>query len=326
MPRARIIGTGHDLPKKILTNFDLEKLMDTTDAWIRQRTGIHQRHIVADDEAASDLAARAAMAALDDAGLKPTDIDYILCATTTPDQVFPSTAALVQEKIGARSVGASDINAACSGFVYALEMGDALIRAGVYKNILVIGAETFSRLLNWDKRDTAILFGDGAGAVVLQAHDGEEGILTTHTQSDGSGAELLHVPAGGMRVPITPENVLEVNQNIVMNGQGLYKRAVFAFGEAIEAAITNADVKPEDIALFIPHQANQRIIDSAAQRIGMPPEKVYMNLDKVANTSAASIPIALDQAVKAGRVQAGDLILFAAFGAGLTWGSAIVRW
>lgn len=326
MIRSRIIGTGHYLPQRVLTNFDLEKLMDTTDEWVRQRTGIFQRHVAADDEFVSDLATHAGRLALERAGIEPSEIDYIICATLTPDFLMPSAACLIQENLHARNAGACDLNAACSGFVYGLQVADAFVRSGVHRTILVIGAEEMTARLDWTKRDTAVLFGDGAGAAVVRGEEGEKGILTTFTASDGSGANILSIPVGGARHALTPENINELDRSIRMNGRELYKRAVFAFGDAVDKALQGAKVAPSDIDLFVPHQANRRIIEAAAQRIGLPEEKIYLNLDKVANTSAASIPIALDQAQTEGRLKEGDLVLLAAFGAGLTWASAMIRW
>ena len=326
MIKARIIGTGHYLPERVLTNNDLEHLMDTTDEWIRQRTGILQRHIAADNEAASDLATHACQQAMTSAGITAGEIDFIFCATLTPDYFMPSSGCLVQHKIGAKRAGACDINAACSGFIYALQHADALIRAGVHKTILVAGSEIMTSRLDWTKRDTAVLFGDGAGAVVLRADTGGAGVLTTYTAADGGGHDILMVPAGGSAQAITPENINELNRGIHMNGRELYKRAVYAFGDAVEKALKRANVSVNEIDLFVPHQANRRIIAAACERIGLPEEKIFLNLDQVANTSAASIPIALDQARAQGRIREGSLVLLAAFGAGLTWGSAVIRW
>lgn len=326
MIRARIRGTGHYLPKNVVTNFDLEKVMDTSDEWIRQRTGIVQRHMVSEGEATSDLAANAAEIALRRAEVSPEDVDYIICATVTPDYFMPGSASLVQKKLGAKRAGACDVNAACSGFIYSLQIADALIRSGVHKTILVIGAEALSVRLDYTHRDSAVLFGDGAGAVVIQAEEGDRGVLATYVAADGDAYEVLYMPSGGSRQVITPENVGEIDRGVIMNGRELYKRAVFAFQEAIETVLARSGIRPEEIDLFVPHQANRRIILSAVERLGMPEEKVYMNLDRVANTSAASIPIALDQAADEGLLKSGDLVLLAAFGAGLTWASAIVRW
>lgn len=326
MLRSRIIGTGHHLPEKVLTNFDLEKIMDTTDEWIRQRTGIYQRHVVGADEAASDLGYEAGRKALEDAGISAEEVDYVLCATLTPDYFMPSAACLIQHKLGATRAAALDVNAACSGFVYALQIADAFIRSGTHKTVLVIAAEVLSLRLDWTKRDTAVLFGDGAGAVVIRGEEGDRGILSSFTAADGHAFNILHIPAGGTRQVLTPDNINEADRGITMNGRELYKRAVMAFGEAVEKALQQTGCTSEDIGIFLPHQANERIIESAARRIGLPSEKVYLNLDRVANTSAASIPIAMDQARKEGRIQDNDLVLLAAFGAGLTWASAMLRW
>jgi 3-oxoacyl-[acyl-carrier-protein] synthase III len=326
MLRSRIVGTGHYLPEKVLTNFDLERLMDTTDEWIRQRTGILQRHVTADGEATSDMGAAAAKQALDRAAIRPEAVDLIICATLTPDYFMPSSACLIQHKLGIPRAAAYDLNAACSGFVYGLETADAVIRAGVHKTVLVVGAETMTARLDWTKRDTAVLFGDGAGAAVLRGDNGERGILATYSTADGSAYEILHIPAGGSKQVITPDNIEDAQRHIHMNGRELYKRAVHAFGDAAEQALRRAGLGAEEIDFMIPHQANRRIIASAAQRIGLPEEKILLNLDKVANTSAASIPIALDCAVADGRIQENMLLLLAAFGAGLTWGSAVIRW
>ncbi len=333
MQNTRIIGTGHYLPERILTNQEMESFVDTTDDWIRQRTGIHQRHIAAKDEAVSDMSAVAARRAIENAGIAPEEIDYIICATLTPDMVMPSAACFLQKHLGIRRVAAVDINAACSGFIYALEMADALIHSGRYRTILVVGAEKMSNLLEWNKRDTAVLFGDGAGAVVVRAGETVDdqgavlpGILSVFSTADGAACDLLYVPYGGSRYPITPENAQEIEPGIIMNGRELYKRAVVAFGEAIAEALKQAEVDPEEITIFIPHQANVRIIASAAGRLGMREDLIYLNLDKVGNTSAASIPIALDQAVQDGSLKTGDMLLLAAFGAGLTWSSAVIRW
>lgn len=326
MLRSRIVGTGHYLPERVLTNFDLEQLMDTTDEWIRQRTGILQRHVAAEGEATSDMAAAAASKALAQGGVAPETVDLVICATFTPDFFMPSSACLVQAKVGATRAAAYDLNAACSGFVYGLEMADALIRAGVHKRIVVIGAETMTARLDWTKRDTAVLFGDGAGAVVMCGVEGDHGVIATYSAADGSAFDILHIPAGGSKQVITPDNIAAVDRHIYMNGRELYRRAVMAFGEAAEQALARAGIAASDVDLMIPHQANRRIIVSAAQRIGLPEDKILLNLDKVANTSAASIPIALDHAVQSGRLAEGMVVLLAAFGAGLTWGAAVIRW
>jgi 3-oxoacyl-[acyl-carrier-protein] synthase III len=326
MIHARITGTGHYLPDNLVTNDELAKFVDTSDEWIRQRSGIEQRYFADRSQATSDMGTEAGRKALADAGVSPEEVDYVICATLTPDFHMPSSACVIQNNLGVVNAGASDLNAACSGFVYALQHADALIRAGIHKTVLVVGSEKLSDHLVWEKRDTAVLFGDGAGAVVVQAGEGEHGIISTYTRSDGSAADILAVPAGGSRQPITLENVNEVEFGVTMNGQALYKRAIGAFGDAIEAALEKTGLKVEDIDLFIPHQANKRIIDSATKRVGLTEDKIYLNVMKVANTSSASIPIAIDQARKEGRINEGDTVLLAAFGAGLTWASAMIRW
>lgn len=326
MIHARIIGTGHYLPERLVTNDDLAKFVDTSDEWVRQRTGIEQRYFASPEQAVSDMGTEAGRRALEDAGITPDEVDYVICATLTADFLMPSSACVIQHNLGAMRAGASDLNAACSGFVYGLQHADALIRAGVHKTILVVGGEKLSDHLLWEKRDTAVLFGDGAGAAVLQAREGEHGVLSTYTRSDGSAAEILSVPSGGSRQPITPENVNTIERGVAMNGRELYKRAVGAFGDAIEVALHQTGLGVDDIDLFIPHQANKRIIDSAAKRVGLTEDKIYLNVMKVANTSAASIPIAIDQARAEGRIKEGDTILLAAFGGGLTWASAMIRW
>lgn len=326
MNRARIFGTGHHLPEKVLTNHDLEAFVDTTDEWIRQRTGISQRHLAAEGEATSDLAAQACRNALADAGLTPDDVDLLICCTTTPDHIFPATAPLVQEIIGAKNAAAFDVNAACSGFIYGLSCARAFVESGMYKTVLLVGAEVATNRLKWEKRDTSVLFGDGAGAVVLQPEEGDNGILTTYLGADGKDAPILMLPGGGSKHPPTKENIESELFEFQMKGPELFKRAVIAFGAAINKALEDTGLSGDEIDIFIPHQANTRIILSAADRISLPREKVFLNIDKVANTTAASIPIAIDQARKAGRIEEGTMLLLAAFGAGLTWGSAMIRW
>ncbi|MBX7257185.1 MAG: ketoacyl-ACP synthase III [Candidatus Hydrogenedentes bacterium] len=325
MIRARVVGTGHFLPEKVLTNFDLEKITDTSDEWIRQRTGIHQRHVVAPGEGASDLGIQAGRRALEDAGMSASDIDLVICCTTTADYIFPATACVVQNALGMATTPSFDINAACSGFMYGLATSDSFIRSGMYKNILLIGTEVASNRMNFQKRDTAVLFGDGAGAMVLSASKGDRGVLTTHLWSDGSGREILWFPAGGSKTPITRENIDTDVNTINMKGKELFKRAVVEFVAAVQVALEAANVSIDQIDLFIPHQANQRIISAVGERLGLPEEKVFSNIDKVANCTAGSIPLAFDQAVKQGLLKEGALVLLSSFGAGLTWASAVVR-
>lgn len=326
MIRARIVGTGRYLPEKVVTNVDLEQTMDTTDAWIRQRTGIKQRHVAASGEGAADLGAPAARRALEAAGVQPSDVDLIICGTTSPDYLLPNSACLIQSQIGAPRAAAFDVNAACSGFIYAIATADAYIRAGLYRTILVVGAEVLTNRLNWKKRDTAVLFGDGAGAVVLRAEEGDHGILAVYLGADGSSKELLWMEGGGSKCIITAENVEGPERDIQMKGPELFKKAVLAFGEATQKSLDAAGISVADLDLFVPHQANTRIIYTATERVGLSADKVYVNIDRVANTTAASIPIALDEAVRENRVHDGSMVMLAGFGAGLTWGSVLLRW
>lgn len=326
MLRAMITGTGSYAPEKILTNRDLEASVDTSDAWIMERTGIRERRIAAPHENTSDLAAEAAKRALDAAGMTAGDIDLIIVATATPDMSFPSTACLVQGKIGASRAAAYDLSAACSGFLYALSAANGHILSGLYRNILVIGAEVMSRFVNWQDRTTCILFGDGAGAVVLQATTEDRGILTSLLRSDPSLWDLLCIPAGGSRMPASPVTLEGQLHTIQMKGNETFKAAVKALDDIVIETLAAAGVEAKDIDLLIPHQANIRIIQATARRLRMSMDKVYLVLEKYGNTSAASIPMALDEAVKTGRVKAGDMILMEAFGGGLTWASALVRW
>jgi 3-oxoacyl-[acyl-carrier-protein] synthase-3 len=321
MTYSRIAGTGSYLPEKVLTNRDLEEMMDTSDDWIQERTGIKRRHIAADGEATSDLALAAANEALDMAGIAADDINLIIIATTTPDKVFPGVACIVQRRLGIRGCGAFDIQAACSGFVYGLDLADRYIRTGAAKNVLVIGAETLSRLTNWEDRTTAVLFGDGAGAVVLQEAD-EPGILSTHIHADGQYEDLLQVPQGissGYDVTRAEEAFIQ------MNGNAVFRRAVATLDSIARETLEKNNIDKHDLDWFVPHQANMRIISAAAKKLDMPMERVIVTVDEHANTSAASIPLALDVAVRDGRIKRGELLLFEAFGAGFTWGSTLLR-
>ena len=326
MLRSRIIGTGRYLPEKVLSNFDLEKMMDTSDEWIRQRTGIHRRHVAEPGIGPSDLGIKAGQKALDNAGVTAEEVDLVLCATITADYHFPSTACLIQKGLGIHQAGVMDLGAACSGFLYGLTVADAFIRTGMAKTVLLVASEVMSARLDYTHRNTAILFGDGAGAVVVRGEEGENGVLSTYLNADGDAYEMLYVPAGGTRQVITPENVNNVQATVEMDGPALYKRAIAAFTEATEETLKRANIHSDAIDIFVPHQANKRIIDTAAQRLGLSEDKIYLNLDRVANTSAASIPIALDEAVEEGRIPPGTMVLLAAFGAGLTWAGAMLRW
>lgn len=324
--RSRIAGVGAYLPKSVLSNRDLEEKIDTTDSWITERTGIRERRIAAPDEAASDLAVHAANGALESAKIKEKDLDLIIVATATPDMLFPSTACLVQGRLAANRAVAFDLSAACSGFVYALQVGDLYIRSGLYQRVLVIGTEVMSRIVDWSDRSTCILFGDGAGAVVLIRTTEEEGILSTHLHSDGRLWDLIQVPGGGSRVPPSPDVISQHQQFIKMKGSETFKVAVRAFEDTIREAMEANRVSISDIDLFVPHQANIRIIEATIQRLNFPRSKVMINLDRYGNTSAASIPIALEEAVRSSRLKKGDLVLLATFGSGLTWSSALLRW
>lgn len=327
LSRAGIIGVGSFVPPQVLTNDDLAKRIDTSDEWIRSRTGIRERRVAAAEVATSDLALAAGEAALLDAGLSSADLDLIIVATSTPDHPgsFPSTATVVQRRLGAKQAAAFDIGAVCAGFAYALHVAAQMVRAGAAKRVLVIGAETLSRIVNWDDRNTAVLFGDGAGAAVV-AEVAEGGYLGGILGADGTGGPLLQVAAGGSRKPLTP-SCLDSRQNtIYQNGREVYKFAVSMMGEAAAQAVETVGLKTADVDLFIPHQANIRIIEKAAERMGLPMDKVFVNLDKYGNTSAASIPLALDEAVKSGRVPKGAIVVLVGFGAGLTWGANVIRW
>ena len=321
-----IIGIGSFVPEKILTNKDLEKIVDTNDEWISERTGIKVRHIVADGENTSDIAAKAAERALKDAGLTADDIDLIVVATATPDMLFPATACLVQNKLKAGKAAAYDLAAGCSGFMYAIVTASQFIKTGLYKHVLVIGAESLSRILDWTDRNTCVLFGDGAGAVVLGEVPEGYGILGSNLGADGSGGDLLCLPAGGTSRPATEATVRERLHFVHMAGNEVFKFAVKVMGEAALNALEHAKIDTSEVDWLIPHQANIRIIQSAAKRLKMPMEKVIVNVDKYGNTSSASIPIALEEAIHDGRIKSGQVITMVGFGAGLTWASAVMRW
>lgn len=328
MPKnLKIAGLGSYLPDKILTNLDLEKMVDTSDEWIKVRTGIRERRIARENQASSDLAIESAKIALKKASLKPKDLDLIVVATITPDMFFPSTACIVQDKLGAKNAATLDISAACSGFIYGLVVCHSLICQGVYKKVLLIAAETLSKITDWKDRATCVLLGDGAGAAVLTpSNSKKEGLLASTLGAIGSAGKLLYLPGGGSRHPATHQTVDENLHYLKMHGNELFKLAVKSLVEAAKNVIKKAKVKPEDIDLFIPHQANVRIINASATRIGIPMNKIYINADRYGNTSAASIPIALDEAVREGRIKKNDLILLDAFGGGLTWGACLLRW
>jgi 3-oxoacyl-[acyl-carrier-protein] synthase-3 len=322
MTYSRIIGTGSFLPEKVMTNQDLEKFVDTSDQWIQDRTGIKQRHIAGKNETTGDLAEKAARRAMEAAGKGPDDIDLIVLATTTPDQIFPSTACLVQSRLNIHGCPAFDIQAVCTGFVYALAVADNFIRAGSATCALVIGAETFSRILNWKDRGTCVLFGDGAGAVVLEASD-EPGIVSTHLHADGDYAKLLHVPDG---VSKGYDRVQKEQAFVEMRGNEVFKMAVNTLGRIVEETLEKNGLEKSDIDWLIPHQANFRIIRGIARKLQMPMERVVVTVAEQGNTSAASVPLALDTAVRDGRIKRGETLLMEAFGGGFTWGSALVKY
>ncbi len=319
---ARIAGTGSYLPDKVLTNADLEKLVETTDEWIQERTGIRERRVAADNQTTGDLAEIAARRAMEAAGVDASEIDLIVVGTTTPDLIFPSTACLVQARLGANGCGAFDVNAACSGFIYALSMADKFVRSGQSKCALVIGAETLTRMIDWSDRGTCVLFGDGAGAVVLKPSE-ETGILSTHLHADGSYKELLFNPVG---VSAGFKDEHNHGVKVVMTGNELFKVAVRALARTAEEALAANDVDKSDLDWLVPHQANLRIIAGAAKHLSLPMDKVIVTVDRHGNTSSGSVPLALDEAVRDGRIQRGQLLLMEAFGGGVTWGSALLRY
>ena len=327
MNRARIVGTGAAVPKKLLTNADLEKLVDTSDEWITSRTGIKERHIVSEGEKFSDLCTKASDLALKRAHMKPEDLDMILVGTISGDMPFPATSCLVQRNIGATRAAASDVGAACVGFLYALHLADGLIQSAKAENVLVIGGEILSRIVDWTDRNTCVLFGDGAGAVVLQATKGDHGILGSLMKSNGNYHDFICMPGGGSDRPANdPKSIEERLPFIKMKGNETFKVAVKAMADISQELLTEQGFTHEQIDLFIPHQANLRIIDAVGERLKIDPKKVYKNVERYGNTSAASIPIALDECVREGRVKSGDMILLTAFGAGLVWGSVLLRW
>lgn len=326
MKRVRIIGTGSYAPEKVLTNFDLEKFVDTTDEWISTRTGIRERHVAAEGEYTSDLAVKAAERALEMAGLTADQIDLIIVATITGDYPWPATACIVQEKLKATNAFAFDLSAACTGFVYALANASAFITAGTAKRALVIGAEVFTRAVDWSDRNTCVLFGDGAGAAVIEAQEGEHGILSSHLHSDGSYAELLYQPGFGSVHPASEEGIKEHLPFLKMQGSEVFKVAVRSLADVALEALAANQLTVADVNLFIPHQANQRILDACAKRIGFHADQVFCNVERYGNTSSASIPLALDEANRGGRIKDGDYVLLDAFGGGFTWGAILLRW
>ena len=325
--RAEIVGVGMYAPERVLTNLDLEKMVDTTDEWIFSRTGIRERRIAAENQATSDLAVAAAKKAMETAGVTAQELDLIVVATCTGDMnTFPATATIVQDKLGAKKAAAFDVAAVCSGFAYAVDVAAQFIETGRYETVLVIGAEVLSRVTDWTDRNTCVLFGDGAGAVVLRPSQGEAGLIGSVLGTDGTGVCLLNVPGGGSAMPLTAERLAEGQQYIKMAGREVYRFAVEIMGEAARQALTKVGMTAHDIDLFIPHQANVRIIDAAAKRLELPSDKVFVNVDRYGNTSAASIAMGMVEAWQSGRIAPGSLVVTVGFGAGLTWGANVIRW
>jgi 3-oxoacyl-[acyl-carrier-protein] synthase-3 len=321
-----IIGTGSYVPERVLTNAELEKTVETSDEWITTRTGIKERRIAGENESTSDLAAKAAQAAMDNAGITAAEIDLIIVATITPDMFFPSTACFVQTKIGARQAACFDVSAACAGFLYALEIAQQFITSHTYDTILVIGAEKLSSIVDWTDRNTCVLFGDGAGAAILRHRGGGHGVVSTYMASDGGLADILYIPGGGSRTPVTKDNADQRLNCIKMNGKETYKHAVTSMLDAANRALADANLEPSDLACIIPHQANLRIIEAIAGRMKVPLDRFMVNLDRYGNTSAAAVAIALDEANRTGRMKVGDYVLLVVFGGGLTWASSVIQW
>ena len=323
---ARITGIGHYIPEKILTNADFEKIVDTSNEWILTRTGIRERHITADDQFSSDMAYEASLIALADAGVDPKDLDMIIVATVTPDMPLPSTGCLLQEMLGAKNASAFDISAACSGFIYGLSVGSSMVQSGKAKKVLVIGVETLTSITDYTDRTTCVLFGDGCGAVVLEEGEPGEGVLSTFMRSDGGEKELLYITSGGAKTPLTTEGIEAGDHFIRMKGDGLFKYAVKAMVDAARRTLKEAGFGVEDVNYLIPHQANIRIIEGVRKRLKLEKEQVVVNIDRVGNTSSASIPIAFSELKQGGTLKKGDLVIMVAFGGGLTWGAALIKY
>ncbi|MBV6518588.1 MAG: 3-oxoacyl-ACP synthase [Candidatus Brocadia sp.] len=324
--RASITGIGSYLPGKVLTNYDLEKMVDTTDDWIIQRTGIKQRRIVENGQITSDLATQASLRAMEDAGVSPRDLDMIITSTITPDHIFPSTSCFIQQKIGATRAGAFDILAACAGFIYAMSIAQSFVNSGAVETVLVAGAECLSTITDYTDRTTCVLFGDGAGAVVIQKSLTQHEILSTSLAADGSQADILIMPGGGARSPASLESIQQRAHYIQFKGKEVFKLAIQNITSLILETVNKNNLTIEDIDLIIPHQSNLRIIEATMEKLGLPMEKAFVNIDKYGNTSSASIPIAIDEARREGRLRRGDLVMLVAFGGGLTWGSSVIRW
>ncbi len=326
MRKSSIVGTGSYIPKRVLTNADLEKMVDTSDEWITTRTGIKERRIVDKDEAASDLAYKASIKAMEAANIKPEELDMIIVATITPDMIFPATACVLQEKLGVRKIAAFDLEVACSGFLYGISIASQFIATGMYDTILIVAAEVLSKIVDWQDRNTCVLFADGAGAVVLKPFEDGNQIISSCLGADGEGADLVGVPAGGSRLPASLETVRSRQHYMKMNGNGLFKEAVKAMVQAADISLQKGGLTYKDIDFFIPHQANIRIIKAVAKRMGLSMDKVCINLDRYGNMSAASVAVALDEAVREKRIKRGDKILLTCFGGGLSWASLVIEW
>jgi len=324
--RAGIVGVGAYVPERIVTNFDLMKTLDTSDEWIYSRSGIRERRIVAEHEATSDQAVVACQRALEDAGVRPEEVDLIITATNTPDMLFPATACLVQDRLGATRAGAFDLLAGCTGFIYGVIVGAQFISAGTADTVLVVGAETMSRVVNWKDRNTCVLFGDGAGAVVLRKVPDDRGILSTMLGSDGSGGKYLNMPSSGSRQPASSDTLAQELNFLHMNGREVYKFAVRAMEDGASEVLRRAGMTREDVDFLVPHQANIRIIEHAAKRLKLPMERVAVNVDRYGNTSTASVPLALDEALKNNKIKDGDNVILVGFGAGLTWAGLLIKW
>ncbi|WP_027363572.1 beta-ketoacyl-ACP synthase III [Desulfotruncus alcoholivorax] len=324
--RAGIVGLATYVPERVLTNSDLQKMVDTSDEWIVARTGIRERRVAAPEEATSDLAYQASVKALDDAGVKPDEIDLIITATNTPDMIFPATACLLQDRLGAKNAGAFDLLAGCTGFIYAVSVASQFIEAGNASTVLVVGSEVLTKIMNWQDRNTCVLFGDGAGAVVIRRVPGDRGILSSALGADGSGAYHLYMPGGGSRHPISAEVIEQGLQFTRMNGREVFKFAVRAMEEGSAKVLQRAGLSVSDIDFLIPHQANIRIIEHAAKKMNLPMDRVAVNVDRYGNTSTASIPLALEESLNSGKIKDGDIVIMVGFGAGLTWAGMLMKW
>ena len=326
MTRATITSTAHYVPEKILTNHDIEKLVDTSDEWIQSRTGIKQRHIVSEDEASSDLSTNVAKDLLAKRGIEPSQVDVIIIGTVTPDHLTPSTAAIVQNNINAQNAWGFDLSAACSGFLYGLETGSKFIESGAYKTVMVIGVDTMTSVLDFNDRETCVIFGDGAGGVLLEPSDSNDGIISSILKTDGSGASSLRILAGGSRKPASENTLVNREHYIRQDGKKVFKFAVKRMADVSAEILLNNGLRGEDIKLFIPHQANKRIIDATSERCGIPKEKVLINIERFGNTTAGTIPIGLNEAVENNLINNGDYLLLSSFGSGFTWGSILIKW